>query len=101
MLGYLAKGMKFADGIDVTNQLAWRREVILIIRVGPTQPHGGGRQQREALWETQPLLALKMEEGPRIQKCQQPLEAGRGGGGGREWLLPWSPCRRKEAMLTP
>lgn len=50
MLGYLAKGIKFADGIDVTHQLAWRREIILIIQVGPVQPHGGGRQQREALW---------------------------------------------------
>lgn len=63
MLGYLAKGIKFADGIDVTNQLARRREIVPIIQVGPTQPPGGGRQQREALWETQPLLAVKMEEG--------------------------------------
>lgn len=45
MLGYLAKGIKFADGIDVTHRLAWRREIILIIQVGPVQPleEGGGR----------------------------------------------------------
>lgn len=70
-------------------------EIILGNPAGPNATTGGrGGRPRERL---QPLLALKMEEGPRVQTCQRPLEAGKG----EEVGSPLEHPEKEEVLPTP